>query len=117
MKALIIDDEADICYLLSSILNKKNIHTEFATTLSDAEVILKKENPAIIFLDNHLSDGLGMNFIKYIRKNHPNTKTIMITAHDTSTDKNNALQEGIDYFLGKPFTKEKIYSIIDGLIA
>lgn len=117
MKALIIDDEVDICYLLSNILNQKNVHTEFATTLFDAQKMLKKENPAIVFLDNHLSDGLGVNFVKYIKENYPNAKTIMITAHDTSIDKNNALQEGIDYFLGKPFTKEKIYNIIDNLSA
>ena len=64
LKVLIIDDETDICYLLSTLLKQKNLETEYVNTLSDAALALKKDTPEIIFLDNHLPDGLGMNFIE-----------------------------------------------------
>ena len=116
LKALIIDDEADICYLLSTLLKQKNLETEFVYTLSDAALSLKKDIPEIIFLDNHLPDGLGLNFIEYIKKHYPATKIIMITAHDTAADRQKALVEGADYFIPKPFTRDHIYQAVEELI-
>ena len=116
LKALIIDDETDICYLLSTLLKQKNLQAEYVNTLSDAAVALKKETPEIIFLDNHLPDGLGMNFIEYIKLHYPSCKIIMITAHDTDADRQKALKEGADYFIGKPFTRDIVYKAVDQVI-
>jgi len=35
LEALIIDDETDICYLLSNILKQKKVHSIFAGSLSE----------------------------------------------------------------------------------
>ncbi|MEO6670869.1 MAG: response regulator [Ferruginibacter sp.] len=113
LKALIIDDETDICYLLSTLLKQKNLQADYVNTLSDAAMALKKETPEIIFLDNHLPDGLGMNFIEYIKLHYPSAKIIMITAHDTDADRKQALEEGADYFIGKPFTRDIVYKAVD----
>lgn len=115
LKVLIIDDETDICYLLSTLLKQKNLETEFVNTLSDAALSLRKEVPGIIFLDNHLPDGLGMNFIEYIKHNYPSSKIVMITAHDTAADKKKALSSGADLFISKPFTRDAIYRTVEQL--
>ncbi|HMJ45851.1 MAG TPA: response regulator [Ferruginibacter sp.] len=115
LKVLIIDDETDICYLLSTLLKQKNLETEYVNTLSDATLALRKEVPEIIFLDNHLPDGLGVNYIEYIKNNYPTSKIVMITAHDTAADRSRALSEGADYFISKPFTREIIYRTVEEL--
>lgn len=116
IEALIIDDEADICYLLGSLLRKKDIDTSYVNTLRDAANILESTDPQIIFLDNHLPDGLGVNFIGFIKRFHPLTKIIMITAHDTAADVKKAYKEGVDYFIGKPFSKESINNVVENLV-
>lgn len=116
MKALIIDDEIDICYLLSGILKQKNCQTNYVNNLADAAVELKKFSPLIVFLDNHLPDGLGIDFVDYIKNNYPHTKIVMITAYDTVEDRNQAISKGVDIFIGKPFTKESINSAMNVLI-
>jgi DNA-binding NtrC family response regulator len=116
LKVLIIDDEADICYLLSTLLKQKNLEPEYVNTLSDAALALKKDTPQIIFLDNHLPDGLGLNFIEYIKQHYPSIKIIMITAHDTAADRQRALTEGADYFIGKPFTRDNVYKAVDQVL-
>jgi two-component system OmpR family response regulator len=103
----------DICYLLGSLLRKKQLQSKYVNSLKDAASILENNEPEIIFLDNHLPDGLGVNFISYIKRFHPLSKIIMITAHDTIADKQNAFKEGVDYFLSKPFSKETINSIME----
>lgn len=117
LKALIIDDETDICYLLSRLLKQKDLETSFVNSLSDADKALKKETPEIIFLDNHLPDGLGINYISYIKTNYPDTKIVMITAHDSSDDREKAMKNGADFFIGKPFTSDIIYRAVDDVSA
>ncbi len=115
-KILIVDDETDACYLLENMLNNKEIQSSCVNSLADAERALKKETPAIIFLDNHLPDGTGVDFIDNIKKHSPNTKIVIITAHDTVADRNRAFMKGADFFIGKPFTKDLIYKTIQELI-
>ena len=110
---LIVDDEVDICYLLKGILRFRNIEASYVTTLAEAEEHLKKNDPPAIFLDNHLSDGMGMDYISRFKKGHPSTPIIMITAYDTSIDSEKAYKAGADFFIGKPFTRESILQTID----
>lgn len=115
LKALIVDDEIDICFLLDDILRKKSLRSTYVNTLSDAERMLRKETPSIIFLDNHLPDGLGVEFIEYVKKYYPAIKVVIITAVDSSTERTIAYQHGADYFIAKPFNREIIYNVVEKL--
>jgi DNA-binding NtrC family response regulator len=94
IKALIIEDEMDIRYLVSNILKQKGIQSVLAGSLSEAKKILQQDlpPPRIIFLDNYLPDGLGINYIKEIKKRFPACKVVMITAHDCLTGKKQSLK-------------------------
>ena len=112
-KALIVDDETDICYLLSNILKQKNIQTVFAGSLAEANRVLQSsENFYYVFLDNHLPDGLGINQIKRWKEKFPSTHVIMITAHDSYEERRKASKDGADDFIAKPFSKESIWNSI-----
>ena len=113
---LIVEDEIDICYLLSGILKKKNLKIAYVATLAEAQKAIEVKNPNILFLDNHLPDGFGMDFIPIVKKEYPSTRIVMITAHDTSADKDKAMTRGADYFIGKPFTREIINTTIDAML-
>lgn len=116
LTALIIDDEIDICYLLSGILKQKNCYTNYVNNLAEATVELQNNSPLIVFLDNHLPDGLGINFVDHIKANYPQIKIVMITAYDTTADRQEALKKGVDIFIGKPFTKDEINKALQILI-
>ena len=115
-KILIIDDEGDICYLLSNMMKQRHVKYDHANTIAQAEIAIKEETPDIIFLDNHLPDGLGINFIEKIKQEHPKIKIALITAHDNVSDKNKAIKKGADIFIAKPFTTEQINATIDELM-
>lgn len=86
-KALIVDDEMDICFILSGIFRNRNVSTSYANTLAEAKASMIKDPPSILFLDNHLPDGLGVQFIEYVKETYPGIKVVMITANDTASDK------------------------------
>ena len=114
--ALIIDDETDIWMLLSRILRKHNFSTYFVNNLEAATKRLQQEVPAIIYLDNHLPDGLGLDFIQFLKTKYPQTKIVMITGHSSQADRNKAFNQGADMFLSKPFSSEAIRDTITSLL-
>lgn len=112
-KALVVDDEEDIYFLIGNILKQRDIQAVPAASLSEAFEALKK-NPDIdlIFLDNRLPDGQGYQFIGNFKKLTA-APIIMITAYDTSYDRKMAASNGADDFIGKPFTRKEILAVID----
>src|SRR5712672_2505541 len=116
-KVLIVDDELDICYLLSGMLKQRNFRTGFVNSLSDAVVALQTDTPSLLFLDNHLPDGFGLDFIPYVKKNYPEVKVIMITAHDSAAERNTAYKGGVDLFIAKPLSRQLINDAIDKLLS
>ena len=115
MNVLIIDDEPDICFLLNGILRNAGIHSFYVNTLKEAGVYLDKNPVEIVFLDNHLPDGTGIDFIHYIKQKHTKARVIMITAYDTPADRHNAFCAGADDFIAKPFSKQLIIEAINNL--
>lgn len=116
LKALIVDDDSDICYLLSGILRQKKLAASSVSTLQEARQALENNKPDILILDNHLPDGLGMEFIVYVKQYYPLTRIIFITAHDTITDRSKAISMGADYFIGKPFSRVIFINTLDHLM-
>ena len=107
-KAMIIEDEKDLSYLLAIVLKKNNVTPSCAYSIREASQSIKNINPSIIFLDNHLPDGMGSDFIAKARAANPSAKIIMMTAHDAPGDIEDAYHRGADYFIHKPFTSSTI---------
>ena len=115
-KVLIVDDELDICYLLSGMLRQRNFQTGFVNSISAATAALRENAPSLLFLDNHLPDGFGLEFIPYVKQNYPEIKIIMITAHDGAVERKKAYEGGVDLFIAKPLTRKMINDAIDKLL-
>jgi len=115
-RALIIDDEMDICFLLSSIIRSKDLQASYVNSLAEAVPVLDKLHPDMIFLDNHLPDGLGVDFITQVKKSYPGTKVVMITAYDNLSERTKAFNNGADVFITKPFNKDIITKTVDKLL-
>lgn len=108
-KALIIEDEGDMCLLLNIMLNSEEVELDHVKNLHAAVEYLKQERPQVIILDNKLPDGFGIDFITIIKKHDPSIKIIMISGYDASAE-DVALENGADIFLQKPFTKDQLYN-------
>lgn len=114
-KVLIIEDEGDMCLLLNILLNGKEMELDHVKNLAKAEEYLQQEQPSVILLDNKLPDGFGVDFIPFLKKNHPSVKIIMISGFDGAA-KDVAIENGADIYLEKPFTKDQLYQAIKSLM-
>ena len=114
-KALIIEDESDMCLLLNIMLSDDEVELDHVKNLSAAKEYLKSENPSVVILDNKLPDGFGIDFIGFLKENYPAIKIIMISGYDASAE-DVAIHNGADIFLQKPFTKDQLYKSMMGLL-
>ncbi|HEY4205182.1 MAG TPA: response regulator [Puia sp.] len=114
-KILVVDDEGEMCLLLNLILDGQGMTVDHVNTLSAAKAFLEREVPSLILLDNRLPDGLGVDFIGYVKKSMPSVKIIMISGVDPEAE-DAALEIGADSFLCKPFTKKQLQESIQNLL-
>ena len=110
-KVLIIDDEKDICYLISEILQDEKFITESVFNSSEAIKKLETFRPDLIILDVWLgpnSELDGIELLIKIMKINPLIPVIVITGHGTVDMAVNAIKNGAYDFIEKPFNSEKI---------
>lgn len=114
-KILIIEDEGDLCLLLNILLDGRGMEVDHVQSLAKAEEYLLQEKPSLVLLDNRLPDGFGIDFIGFIKKQHPAAKVIMISGVDAAAS-DVAIENGADTFLKKPFTKAELYQSVSELL-
>ncbi len=114
-KVLVVEDEGEMCLVLNILLDSDEMKLDHVDNLLAADEYLKNEQPSLVILDNKLPDGFGVDFISYVKKKYPSIKVIMISGFDGSV-KDVALENGADFFLEKPFTKDQIYKSIKTLL-
>lgn len=113
-KALIVDDETDTCFLLGAILNKRNIPSVFAGSIAEAGKLVENAHDfSIIFLDNHLPDGFGISVARQLKQKNPCAQLVMISAYDAGSDRKKAVDNGVDFFIGKPFSSETVFKALE----
>ena len=113
---LIVEDEGDMCLLLEIALRSESLKISHAKNLAEARQFMEEDQPDLVLLDNRLPDGFGVDFLSYLKVNHPTVKIIMITGVDRAA-RDFALEAGADMFLSKPFTQQEIYSAINSLLS
>ena len=113
-KVLVVEDEGEIGLLLNIILNENDFELDYVKDLSSADEYLQKEQPSVIILDNKLPDGVGVDFISYIKKKYAAIKIIMISGFASARDV--ALANGADMFFEKPFSKDELNNSLNKLV-
>jgi two-component system OmpR family response regulator len=111
--ALLVDDEPEICLLLSYMLRRAGVECVFAHSLEEGRQALANMHFDMVFLDVHLPDGLGYELVPAIKASNPVARSIAISAMDHEGP--NALDAGADLFIAKPFDRSTILSSIRDL--
>ena len=109
-KILIIDDEKDICFLISEILKDEDYITDHALNSDQALNKFKKLNPDLVILDVWLSNSKfdGIELLKEFKIAKPDVPIIIISGHGTVDMAVKAIKSGAYDFLEKPFNSEKL---------
>ena len=113
---LIVDDEESVRHLLSRMLLRSGYECTLAADAAEARKFIKNRNFELILCDVTMPGESGIDFIRYVAAEYPDTATMMVTAVDDPEIAETALEVGIYGYLIKPFnTNEMIINVRNSL--
>ena len=116
MKILVIEDEIALCETMVTYLEEEGYICEQAGTVEmGSEKVFLYEYDCML-VDIGLPDGNGLSLIKELKKVHPETGIIIISAKNSLDDKISGLDMGADDYLTKPFHLPELNSRIKSLL-
>ena len=113
-KVLIIEDEANICSFIQTLLETNGYQALVAQTCVMGMTMFISYNPDLVILDLGLPDRDGLDAIRSIRQKYL-TPIIVLSARTTEQDKIEALDLGANDYLTKPFHFEELEARIRSL--
>ncbi len=111
---LIVDDEIDICKLISGVLEDEGYKT-FNSQNSDAALLVIKENSIdLVILDVWLEGSKldGIELLQEINKFYPKIPIVIISGHGNIDTAVTAIKIGAYDYLEKPFKTERLIHVI-----
>jgi two-component system, NtrC family, response regulator PilR len=99
---LVVDDEPDLCELLSITLKRMDLDPHTAGTVAAAQRMLKTERFELCLTDMQLPDGDGLDLIGWMQEHVPGVPVAVITAHGNMETAVRALKLGAFDFVSKP---------------
>ncbi|MDP4205812.1 MAG: response regulator transcription factor [Bacteroidota bacterium] len=116
MKILLVEDEINLCEAIASFLEEEGYRCEKTGNLKLAiEKVYLYEYDCVL-IDIGLPDGNGLTLVRDLKKIHPETGIIIISAKNSLDDKITGLDLGADDYLTKPFHFPELNSRIKSLI-
>ena len=100
---LVVDDEENISYLVSSALKIEGLEVLTTATGADAVAIAAQHAPDLIVLDVMLPDIDGFEVLRRIRNAGCVAPVLFLTARQATEDRVRGLTEGGDDSIVKPF--------------
>ena len=111
---LIIDDNADIRFLICTILKDKGYNIRSAANYDQAVIEINNNLPSLAIVDIKLDKGDkdGIDILKLIMSKDKNLPVVMISGHANVKVAVEAIRIGAYEFVEKPFSSEKLLNYV-----
>lgn len=114
---LIVDDNGTMRALLRGILKSDEASADYEVvgSASDCEMAMEQAlrlRPDIVCLDILMPKGSGLDVLKKIRKELPQTVVLMVTGSSDSATVKAALAAGASGYIIKPFNSATVLDLI-----
>lgn len=103
MSVWIVDDEINLANGLKRAFERRGYSAKCLASLRELQEELNTSIPSLIFLDQCLPDGNGLDILPVILKLAPGCRVIMMTAFGDSNLVVKAIRQGAYNYLDKPF--------------
>jgi ActR/RegA family two-component response regulator len=110
---LVMEDDLNVAKGLAMVLSEGGFDVNLAGTGELALEAFKQKRFDLLVADLRLPDIDGMEVIKQVKAEKPETEVIVITGYGTTATAVEAMKLGVHDFLPKPFTEDQIKKAID----
>jgi len=116
-RLLVIDDDADVCKIVSRTARDANFEVASTTHFSEFKNLYQKFNPTIVIMDLAMPDTDGVELLRFLRAERSKTEVILISGMDRKV-LNSARQVGQEHGLNmkgvlqKPIMIEELETLL-----
>nr|YP_009395048.1 hypothetical protein [Polysiphonia stricta]ARW63610.1 hypothetical protein [Polysiphonia stricta] len=116
-KILLLDDDQNLCNLLSSYLVAFNFSVNYVHSVPAALANIRNDSPDLVISDIMMKDLNGYDFIRLLKldKAFIHIPVIFLTAKGMTYDKIKGYNLGCHAYLTKPFNPEELNAIINSI--
>ena len=112
-RILVVDDDENIRKVEVAILEDKGYLVEAVGTAREAIEKSKRKFYNVALIDIRLPDMEGIELLTKIRDTTPRMRKIIVTGYPTLQNAVDAVNEGADAYIVKPFDVEKVLGTIE----
>jgi two-component system response regulator HydG len=116
-KILIIDDDLDMCTLLSRFLGKKGYFVDSAHSASKGIAKVAEGSFDIVLCDFRLGDKDGKDVLLKIKEINPETIVIIITGYSDIKTAVDVIKLGAFDYITKPLVPDEVINVIEKALA
>ncbi|HEV2344785.1 MAG TPA: response regulator transcription factor [Actinocrinis sp.] len=115
-RVLVVDDEPDLVEVLCGAAAYEGWQARGAERGLDAVRIAASWQPHAVVLDMMLPDLDGMEVLRRIHEDRPQTRVLFLTARDAVEDRIAGITAGGDDYVTKPFSLQEVVARLHGLL-
>jgi two-component system response regulator HydG len=116
-RILIIDDDLDMCTLLSRFLTKKGYEAEVALNGAKGLARFNEEHFDIVLCDFRLGDRDGKDVLLKVKEAKPETIVIIITGYSDIKIAVDVIKMGAYDYITKPLIPDEVINVIEKALA
>lgn len=116
MRALVVEDDADLARQLTGALSDAGYAVDAADDGARAEFLGRTESYDVVVLDIGLPRLDGLSVLRRWRDADVAVPVLLLTARGSWSEKVVGIDAGADDYLGKPFRMEELLARLRGLI-
>lgn len=105
---LVVDDDREIAFAIRAVLENKGFRVILAADGNLGLLAAEREAPDLIIVDMMMPKKSGFLVIEKIKRGDHPPPMIMITANEGSRHRAYAAMLGVDAYLRKPFSMDKL---------
>src|SRR5262249_49699391 len=109
---LIVEDDADLGFLLQEVLKREGHGVEVVETGAEARQRLQRGMYDLVLLDYKLPDGDGLELLPQYQELAPDVPIILMTAFSTRQIALEATRRGAHDFFSKPFDLQEVQIVV-----
>ncbi len=112
---IIIDDDLSFRDRLARSMEKKGFLVESYSNFKSTFQRIKEKNFDYAIVDMRLEDGSGLELIKLIQLENPNTRSLLLTGYGNIATAVAAIKSGAVDYLPKPAEIDQIYAALTSI--
>jgi two-component system response regulator HydG len=115
-KILVVDDSPSTLEVIKRNLEAAAYEVFTASSVEQAIAFLEQSSVDLVITDIKMPKVSGLELLKYVKENVKGTEIMIITGYPSIKGAVNAVKDGAEDYLAKPFTDEELLSAVSKML-